>query len=144
MLALLTAACLATASHAFQLPVIDLYAILKIEGGQVGQAVHNGNGSDDLGPFQINTAWGPAIGRYWRLSIPDALDRVWDDGCANAVIASAILRKVLNETRGDLPKAIGLYHSHTDVLAARYRDAVLEVERRFSRSGEAPRRAKAE
>jgi len=125
LLAPLTAACLAVAAHAYRLPEPYLYAILKTEGGSVGQAVHNKNGTDDLGPFQINTAWGPAIGRYWHVSVPRALEHVRDDGCANALIASAILKKMLIETRGDFPKAIGFYHSHTAALAATYRDAVL-------------------
>ena len=57
-LAPLTAACLATAAHAYHLPEIYLYAIVQTEGGRVGQAVHNTNGTDDLGPFQINTSMG--------------------------------------------------------------------------------------
>jgi hypothetical protein len=126
-LAPLTAACLAAAAHSYHLPETYLYAILRTEGGRVGQAVHNTNGTDDLGPFQINTAWGPAIGRYWHVSVPRALEHVRDDGCANAIIASAILKKMLIETRGDFPKAIGFYHSHTPARAASYRDAVLDV-----------------
>jgi hypothetical protein len=132
MLAPLTAACLALAAHAYQLPLVNLYAILKIEGGHIGQAARNGNGTDDLGPFQINTAWGPAIGRFWNMPIPDALARVRDDGCANAAIASAILRKCLTETRGDFARAIGLYHSHNEALAGPYRTAVLAAAKRFS------------
>ena len=124
-LAPLTAVCLAASAHAYHLPELYLHAILKTEGGQVGQQVHNTNGTYDLGPFQINTAWGPAIGRYWHVSVPRALEHVRDDGCANALIASAILKKMLIETRGDFPKAIGFYHSHTAALAATYRDAVL-------------------
>jgi hypothetical protein len=124
-LAPLTAACLSVAAHAYHLPETHLYAILMTEGGHVGQAVLNKNGTYDLGPFQINTVWGPAIGRYWHVSVPRALEHVRDDGCANAMIASAILKKLLIETRGDFPKAIGFYHSHTAALAATYRNAVL-------------------
>jgi len=39
LLAPLTAACLATAAHAYHLPETYLYAIMRTEGGQVGQAV---------------------------------------------------------------------------------------------------------
>jgi soluble lytic murein transglycosylase-like protein len=124
-LAPLTAACLATAAHAYHLPETHLYAIMRTEGGQVGQAVRNTNGTYDLGPFQINSSWGPAIGRYWHVSAPIALQHVRDNGCANAMIASAILKKMLIETKGDLPKAIGYYHSHTPALAAQYRTIVL-------------------
>ena len=127
LLAPLTAVCLAASAHAYHLPEVYLHAILKTEGGQVGQQVRNTNGSYDLGPFQINTAWGPAIGRYWHVPVPRALEWVRDNGCANALIASAILKKMLIETKGDLPKAIGYYHSHTAARAAQYRDMVLEA-----------------
>jgi hypothetical protein len=127
MLAPLTAICLAAAAHAYQIPQDYLYAMLVVEGGRVGEAIADRNGTQDLGPFQVNSVWGPAIGRYWKLSVPQALDRVRDDGCANAVIASAILRKCLIEARGDYPKAIGFYHSHSAPLSIRYRDSVLRA-----------------
>jgi hypothetical protein len=135
MLAPLTAICLAAAARAYQLPTVELYAILKTEGGHVGEAVADRNGSYDLGPFQINTIWGPAIGRYWHMPVPQALERVRDDGCDNAVIAAAIMRKLLNETRGNLPRAIGFYHSHTEPLAEAYRNTVLTAATALARSG---------
>jgi hypothetical protein len=137
-LAPLTAACLAAAAHNYQLPQVYLTAILKTEGGRVGQAVRNTNGTYDLGPFQINSAWGPAIGRYWHMPAPRALLWVRDNGCANATIASAILRKYLNETKGDYPKAIGFYHSHTEALAAVYRQAVLHAAAKLLRPAASP------
>ena len=132
-LAPLTAACIATAAHAYRLPETYLYAIWKTEGGHVGQMVHNTNGTDDLGPFQINSAWGPAMGRYWHVSVARAIERVRDDGCANAMIASAILKKMVIETKGDFPKALGLYHSHTKGRYETYRDAVLDAARKIAR-----------
>ena len=121
----LTAACIAMAARAYQLPSSYLYAILAAEHGRVGQTVENKNGTSDLGPFQINTRWGPALGRYWRISAADALVRVRDNGCANAIAATAILKKAINETHGDLPTALGFYHSHSPELAEAYRDKVL-------------------
>jgi hypothetical protein len=137
-LAPLTAVCLAASAHAYHLPELYLHAILKTEGGQVGQQVHNTNGTYDLGPFQINTVWGPAIGRYWHIPVPRALERVRDDGCANALIASAILKKLLIETKGDFPKAIGFYHSHTAARAATYRTAVLDAAAKFAKGAAKP------
>ncbi len=125
MLAPLTAVCLAAAAHAYQIPQRYLYAILAVEGGRVGEAVHDKNGTSDLGPFQINTSWGIAIAHYWRLPIEAALIRVRDDGCANALVATAILRRCANETGGDLTTAVGLYHSHSARLAERYRAQAL-------------------
>lgn len=132
------------ASQSYELPQPYLYAILKTEAGHVGQAVHNKNGTDDLGPFQVNSAWGPEIAKYWHIPVKQALDRVRDNGCANAIIATAILKKALIETKGDYPKAIGFYHSHTETLAAPYRNIVLKTAadliRRAPKTKQPPRR----
>jgi hypothetical protein len=129
VLAPLTALCVAAAAHAYQIPKGYLDAILAVEGGRVGEAVLNKNGTRDLGPFQINTSWGTAIAQYWRLPVEDALIRVRDDGCANALIAAAILRGCANETRDDMVAAVGLYHSHSPGLAQSYREKVQIVAR---------------
>jgi hypothetical protein len=101
----------------YQFPSINLYAILAAEGGRVGQAVEDKNGTSDLGPFQINTRW--------RVSTAEALALVRDDGCANAIAAAAILKRAVNEAHGDLPAALGLYHSHSPELAESYRNRIL-------------------
>jgi hypothetical protein len=123
----LTAACIATAAQAYGIPEAYLYAILAVEGGHVGEAVPDKNGTSDLGPFQINSSWVNAIARYWRIPVADALVRVRDDGCANAVIATAILKRCANETGGDMAAALGLYHSHSLRLAEGYRAKALAM-----------------
>jgi hypothetical protein len=125
ILAPLTAACLAAAAGAYRIPESSLYAILAVEGGRVGQSVADKNGTSDLGPFQINTRWGGSLALYWNLPVSEALERVRDDGCANAVAASAILKGVLNEANGDLATALGLYHSHSREDAQSYRERIL-------------------
>jgi hypothetical protein len=127
ILAPLTAACLAAAAGAYRIPENYLYAILAVEGGRVGQAVPDKNGTSDLGPFQVNTRWGRSLAQYWSLPVSDALERVRDDGCANAVAASAILKGVLDEAHGDLATALGLYHSHSRELREPYRNKVLTI-----------------
>ncbi len=132
MLAPLTAVCLAAAAHAYQIPPGYLYAILAVEGGHVGQVVDNKNGTRDLGPFQINTSWGPAIGRLWSMSVDDALARVRDDGCANAIIAAAILDRCVILAGGNSASALGLYHSRKADIAGPYREKVLAALRLFN------------
>lgn len=121
MLAPLTAACLAAAAHAYQIPPSYLYAILAVEGGHVGQVVDDRNGTHDLG---INTSWGPAIGRLWSMPVDDALARVRDDGCANTIIAAAILDRCVIVAGGNFSRAVGLYHSRKADIAAPYREKV--------------------
>ena len=74
--------------------------------------------------------------------MPRALEHVRDDGCANAVIASAILKKFLIETHGDFPKAIGFYHSHTPALAVSYRNLVLDKAAKYAKAASGSRPAK--
>jgi hypothetical protein len=127
MLAPLTAVCLTAAAHAYQIPEHYLYGILAVEGGRVGESIEDANGTRDLGPFQVNSTWGSAIAQYWHVPHDRALDRVRDDGCANAIVATAILRSYANEARGDIPMAIGLYHSHSPRLAKQYRAKVVSA-----------------
>jgi hypothetical protein len=140
MLAPLTAVCLAAATHAYEIPQNYLYAILAVEGGRVGEAVRNKNGTSDLGPFQINTSWGIAIARFWHVPIEEALIRVRDDGCANALVATAILRRCANEAGGDLRSAVGLYHSHSARLAEQYRAKALSALDSMTAPSRLPRR----
>jgi hypothetical protein len=125
MLAPLTAFCLAAAAQGYGLPPAALTAILRVEGGRVGQRVANANGTADLGPFQINTVWLDAFTRYWRRPDHAATERLLtDDGCANAWAAAAILKAHwLRE--GRLDRAIARYHSATPAIGARYLERVL-------------------
>ena len=132
MLYALTAACIATAAASYQLPTSALYAVLATEGGQIGHAVHNKNGTSDLGPFQINTTWAKAFAQFWALPNRDAaILELRDNGCANAIAASAILAGYRVEAHGDLPTALGYYHSHRADRAAGYRTKVLTIASRL-------------
>jgi len=132
MLFALTAACIATAAASYQLPTSALYAILAAERGQIGHAVPNKNGTSDLGPFQINTSWAKAFAQFWSLSGRDAaILELRDNGCANAIAASAILAGYMAEAHGDLPTALGYYHSHRADLATAYRTKVLTIASRL-------------
>jgi hypothetical protein len=68
---------------------------------------------------------GRSLAQYWSLPESEALERVRDDGCANAVAASAILKGTPNEPHGDIVTALGLYHSHSQEVAKSYREKVL-------------------
>lgn len=116
MLIPLTTACLMAAAQSYAVPPESLYSVLRIEGGWVGLAKPNlrKNGtirSEDLGPFQINTAWLPTFTTYWRQ--PNQLATyliLRDDGCASAYGAAAIVRYHWQQT-GSLDRAIGIYHT---------------------------------
>ena len=109
----LTLDCVAVAALAHDVPLAALMGILAVEGGKVGEAVCNANGSWDLGPFQVNTC---NLNELAVLGLsPEAILR---DGCANARAAAWILSREYARA-GNLWTAIGAYHSRTP----QYRDA---------------------
>ncbi|EIJ75014.1 MAG: conjugal transfer protein TrbN [Leptospirillum sp. Group II 'C75'] len=57
-------ACIWQAAGYYRLPPLALVGILGVEGGRPGQAVRNTDGSEDLGPMQINSRWLPLLSRY--------------------------------------------------------------------------------
>lgn len=116
MLVPLTAACLMAAAQAYAVPAESLYSVLRIEGGWVGLAKPNlrkdgSTRSEDLGPFQINTAWLPTFATYWKQPTQTSTYVLLrDDGCAGAYAASAILRYHWQQS-GTLDRAVALYHT---------------------------------
>jgi len=124
------AACLLFAAHTYQVPPQALIAIMHVEGGHVGQAVADNNGTYDLGPMQVNTIWIPKLARLWNTDQPSTLRRVRDNGCVNVHVAAWILRQRVNET-GNLYRGIAAYHSYTPVHGAEYLQKIVVTLRRL-------------
>lgn len=118
------AACLMLASQTYQVPPAVMVGIWQVEGGSVGQAVGNTNGTYDLGPMQINTIWIPELSKKWGVSEETAKKWIKDDPCTNMGVAAWILRSHYNET-GSLSKAIQHYHSRTPKYGNAYRKKVI-------------------
>lgn len=118
------AACLMLASQTYQIPPAVMVGIWQVEGGQVGQAVSNTNGTYDLGPMQINTIWLPELSQKWGVSEETAKRWIKDDPCTNMGVSAWILRSHYNET-GSLSKAIQYYHSRTPKYGYAYRKKVI-------------------
>ena len=120
------AACLLLAAQTYNVPPAVMIGILSVEGGSVGQAVRNTNGSYDLGPMQINTIWVPQRARFWGVNQSTARNWIQNDACTNMGVSAWILRQHLNETKS-LSKAISYYHSRTPSLGTKYRKKVYEA-----------------
>ncbi|MBI1215050.1 MAG: transglycosylase SLT domain-containing protein [Alphaproteobacteria bacterium] len=118
------ALCIFTAAQTYSVPPTVILGVLHVEGGRVGQAVANTNGTYDLGPMQINTIWVPQLSRYWGVSEKTALRWVRDDACVNIGVGTWILRSKMNET-GSLAGGIAHYHSATPWRGKNYRDKVM-------------------
>ena len=117
-------ACMALAAQLYALPPRVLPSIQAVEGGGPGTVHRNADGSADLGIMQINTLWLAPLSRYTRLDPAEVRDRLLYRPCFNIAAAGLILRTYLDETRGDLMRAVGNYHSHTPLLNQRYQAKV--------------------
>ena len=125
----LLAACLLIAAQTYQVPPGVLLGILQVEGGRVGQAVRNTNGSYDLGPMQVNTIWLAELSKKWNTDRGTAMHWLRDDGCVNMAVSAWILRQRINRT-GDLWSGIAGYHSLTPGIGSRYASKVAAAMRR--------------
>ena len=102
------ASCLILAAQTYNVPPAVLYGIYKVEGGKVGMANRNTNGTYDLGPMQINTVWLKELTKHWRVNQKTAIHWLQNDECTNVGGAAWILRSHLDETKS-LPKDIAYY-----------------------------------
>ncbi len=118
-------ACMLAVAAELNLPPRVLPAIQAVEGGRVGMARMNSNGTEDLGLMQVNTSWLPLLSRRTGLSEDLLRDKLIQDGCFSIAVAGAVMRFYLHETRGDLLAAVGNYHSHTPLRHRAYQMKVV-------------------
>lgn len=108
-----------------------LWGLRDQEAGWLGAEVGNTNGSQDLGPLQVNSGWVKRISAL--VGRPQADVRAWlvHDPCFNAGAARWIFLSALRST-GDFWKAVGVYHSPTAWRQRRYAQSVARhMQRRF-------------
>ena len=120
-------ACMSLVAHLYALPPRVLPAIQRVEGGAPGAVHRNRDGTADLGVMQVNTLWIPALVRYTRTGRGTVTRRLTTEPCYNIAAAGAIMRTYLDEAHGNLLRAVGDYHSHTDALNRLYQVAVLRA-----------------
>ena len=120
-------ACMALVASLYHLPPRVLPAIQSVEGGQPGVTHLNSDGTLDLGVMQINTRWLVPLARYTHTDGSVVFRRLRDDACYNIAAAGAIMRVDLDQTHGNLLRAVGDYHSHTPRLNRGYRFKVVRA-----------------
>ena len=117
--------CILAAAQAQRLPPAMLVILLHVEGGRLGRVNGNTNATVDIGPMQVNEIWLPDVARHWGVSVPTAFLGLRDDFCANIEAGAWILRRGLDEARGDFWTGVGYYHSHDPGHKADYLRKVL-------------------
>ena len=118
-------ACMALVASIYKLPPRVLPSIHAVEGGQVASVHTNLDGSQDLGLMQVNTRWIVPLSRYTRQAPGFVRTSLLNRPCYSIAAAGLILRTYLDETRGDLMRAVGDYHSHTLPLNLAYQALVM-------------------
>jgi soluble lytic murein transglycosylase-like protein len=128
------AACVYAAAQLYGLPPPIIWSVLAVEGGSVGTVSHNHNGTDDLGPAQINSSWVPRLARHYGVAPGEVRQRLIDDPCYNVAVGAWILREAMVET-GDFWNGVGRYHSARSDLKERYMRRVVGAAGRLFGNG---------
>ncbi|WP_455233613.1 lytic transglycosylase domain-containing protein [Geopseudomonas aromaticivorans] len=98
-------ACVIQTLNTYALPPDLFIGYLGQEGGRVGMANRNSNGSLDYGPGQVNSVWLKSLRAYGVTE--QSLQ--WDP-CMNIWVSGWIMRRCLNKFSGDFWKGVGCYH----------------------------------
>lgn len=137
-------ACMGLVASIYHLPPRVLPSIQAVEGGSPGLVHTNTNDTQDLGVMQVNTTWLQSLSRYTHSPVATVYARLRDEPCYNVAAAGAIMRTYLDETGGDLMRAVGNYHSHTVMLNVAYQALVMQSAQRLFVPGSVPPRASAQ
>lgn len=119
--------CINRAAVVYHVPAKLILSILAIEGGRVGLASANKNGTFDYGPMQINSIWLTKIQHYGYTR-----QQLQYDPCVNVAVGTWILSQNIANASTTW-NGIGGYHSHTTELNYHYQTKVSEVYQLLSR-----------
>lgn len=98
--------CINRAAIMYYVPATVIISVLSIEGGRVGSANRNHNGTIDYGPMQINSLWLSKLEKYGYTKT-----QLQYDPCVNVAVGTWILARAIADGRSPW-EGIGNYHSH--------------------------------
>lgn len=122
----ITDGCVARAVARYHVPLDIMLGIMRTEGGRVGSASRNTDGSYDLGPMQVNDdTWVPVLARQelgadtpGREKFIEAMLRY--NACYNINMGFYIYSQYLRQAGGNYMQAVGYYNSHDPVAMRAY------------------------
>lgn len=115
--------CIQQASAIYGVPRRDIVALLKNEGGRPGIAVQDANGTQDLGPMQVNTCHLPTLREFGY-----SYKLLKYNPCANVMAGTWVFARCLAAT-GNLIAASACYNAGTGDMQAAWADGYVQ---RFS------------
>lgn len=119
--------CINQAAIMYHVPAALIISVLAVEGGEVGMASPNKNGTYDYGPMQINSIWLEKIKPYGYTK-----EKIQYDPCANVTVGAWILSTSIANSP-ELWKGVGGYHSYTPQLNHAYSYKVSDIYRLIAR-----------
>lgn len=111
--------CINQAAVTYYVPAKVILSVLAVEGGEVGMAKRNTNGTYDYGPMQINSIWISKIAPYGYTQ-----EELQYDPCVNVMVGTWILSKEIANSNGNFWWGVGDYHSATVPLNQNYQNKV--------------------
>ena len=99
--------CINTAAVQYHIPATLIVTVLQIEGGKVGTASKNTNGTFDFGPMQINSIWLNKLRAYGFTQ-----DDLQYNPCINVWVGSWILSQRIASSP-EFWKGVASYHSYS-------------------------------
>jgi hypothetical protein len=115
--------CINEAAVTYFVPAQVIISVIETEGGRVGMANRNSNGTYDYGPMQVNSLWLSKIEPYGYTR-----EQLQHDPCINVFVGTWILSNKIAETvvKSDgYWKGVAGYHSRTPHLNQRYQAKIL-------------------
>lgn len=111
--------CINQAATTYYVPAKVIISVLATEGGNVGVARQNKNGTYDYGPMQVNSIWLSALNKYGYTR-----ELLQYDPCVNVMAGTWILSNRITQSQ-DYWSGVASYHSFTPTLNARYKTKVI-------------------
>ncbi len=130
-------ACINQAAIQYHIPAPIILSILRVEGGRIGMANPNSNGTVDFGPMQINSLWLPELKPYGITR-----ESLQYDPCVNVKVGTWILGQKIADS-DNLWQGIASYHSKTPQKNHHYREKIITVYNRIMRAIHGPENAAA-
>lgn len=110
--------CINQAAITYFVPAKVIISVLKTEGGRVGLAKPNKNGTIDYGPMQINSIWLKKIAPFGYTQ-----QQIQYDPCVNVMVGTWILSREIASAQ-NYWQGIANYHSHTIKFNQSYQQKV--------------------
>lgn len=115
--------CVNQAAVTYHVPATLIISVLGTEGGKVGSATPNTNGTYDYGPMQINSIWLEPLKPYGITK-----QQLQYDPCINVAVGAWILSTRIASSK-ELWHGVATYHSYGLPENVRYQTKVSRVYR---------------